>query len=285
MVTWEEDRLGKLRELVNLDALPLPPPDVGVVADWRAKLDPSSFEWKMPGWELFFRHVRTEPGGAIGEWGFKQGREQLAVKIFVSSRGVQPARDYFRRLAMSSTAPEYPYKPPPGDPSPVSEEVVTFFVSSPSLDQQTHNDSVLRLFRNVVFDVRAYDARIDETKVLEIADDLLEFAQQKEHSEAPLRLNRPKVRRTEPPEAVLPDGVVQVRIPAAPDELDDFQGTDFEVRVRTRGKVDFLGFDKENANFRWKQQPGDGRIRVQVIDRRTLLSRTLRIPGKKQPAV
>src|SRR5215208_4606990 len=111
MEPWEEDRLTKFRALVDLDALPPPPPpEVGVVANWRAKLSSPLAGLMIPGWKLFFQHVRAEPGGVLGEWGLRRDHEQLAVKIFVSSHGVRPARLYFRRLAMSSTAPEYPYK-------------------------------------------------------------------------------------------------------------------------------------------------------------------------------
>ena len=263
MDPWEKDRLARFRTLVDLDALPNPPsPEEGVVADWRAKLSSPLAGLTMPGWELFFQHVRAEPGGALGEWGLRRERQQLAVRIFVSSLGVEPARLYFRQLAMSSTAPDYPYK------RTVSGEVATLFADSPSLDLQTHNDSVLQLYRNVVFDVRAYDARIS---VLQVADDLLNFAQQ--NSGLPLPSNRPDLKAKESPEVVLPE--VQIELPVEPDELDDFEDTDFDVKVETGGKVDFLGFTKQNARFHWPDQPGDGWLRVQVIDRRTLLTQTL----------
>lgn len=262
MDPWEKDRLTNFQKLVNLDALPLPPPEEGVVADWRAKLRSPLAGLTVPGWEIFFQHVRAEPGGALGEWGLRREREQLAVRIFVSSLGVEPARLYFCQLAMSSTAPDYPYE------RAISGEVVTLSVNSPSLDQQTHNHSVLRLFRNVVFDVHAYDAKID---VLQVANDLLNYAQQ--NSGLPLPSNLPDVKRKGPPEVILPE--VQIELPAEPDELDDFEDTDFDVKVETEGKVDFLGFTGQNARFRWQGQTGEGWLRVQVIDRRTLLSQTL----------
>jgi hypothetical protein len=268
MVTWHEDRLAKFQDLVNLDEITPPPsPETGVVADWRAKMG-NLAGWDTTGWELFFQHVRAESGESLGQWGWKRGQEQLALRIFVSSHGILPARYYFRRLAMSSTAPEYPYQKIPY-PKDVSKEVVTFFVPSPSPDGQTHSDSVLRLFRNVVFDVRASKARVP---VLDVVDDLTDFALQ--HSNFSLPDNRPKVERTGPQEGK----EVYVQVPVAPDAFDDFQATPFEVRVETRGKVEFQGFKQNEANFVWQEQPGEGGIRVQAINRRTLLSRTLSIP-------
>lgn len=268
MVTWQKDRLDKFRRLVDLDELPKPvSPDVGVVAEWPERLQ----ALLKPGWKIFFENAWLEAGGAIGEWGLRREREcrteQLAVKIYVSSHAVGPARRYFRHQAMSSTAPELPYKVEVSD----DREVVTFLVEAPAEEEGTYNDGLLRLYRNVVFDVRVYDAEI---RARTVADDLLAFAQ--EHANASLPEGQPRIGPMTP-EIPFPGGELQVRVPAAPDPFDSFRDTPFEVQVQTRGQVDFLGFRDQEANFRWQEEAGEGGICVQAIDRRTLLSRRLNI--------
>jgi hypothetical protein len=256
--TWEANRLEKFRRLVNLDKLPKPlSPGRGVVADWQEKM---SLFAESGRWTIFFRNTWLDFGGGVGEWGMRRETEQCAVKIFVSSHGFGLAQRYFRRQAMSSTAPEYPYQ------VTVDDDVVTFFVASPGRDQKTRNDSLLRLYRNVVFHVRVYDAKIE---VRAVADDLVNFARQ--HSD----LISPHLPRIDRPEDVA-SGEVLVRIPTAPDPFDDFRDTPFEVETRAREGINFMGFREDGASFHRKSQGAGGWIRVQAVDRRTLLSRVER---------
>ncbi len=256
--TWGANRLEKFRQLVNLDKLPKPlSPGRGVVADWQEKM--SSFA-ESGRWTIFFRNTWLEFGGGVGEWGMRRETEQCAVKIFVSSHGFGLAQRYFRRQAMSSTAPEYPYQ------VTVDDDVVTFFVASPGRDQKTRNDSLLRLYRNVVLQVRFYDAK---EEIGGIADDLLAFACQ--HTGAQISDHVPRISR-------LQDVADQVwiQLPAAPDPFDDFRDTLFEVETWARDGIDFMGFRESRANFHRKTQGTGGWIRVQAVDRRTLLSRVER---------
>lgn len=255
----DKTRYDQFRHLVDLRKLDKP--KQGVVVDWSKRLEAWAHQEK---WEIFFENTWSQDRGAIKEWGLRRTQpgqeraEQLAVKIYVSSDGAEPARRYFVSQAMSSTASDLPYQRPPSEPP--EGDVVTFLVKQ-SRDGVTHNDSLLRLYRNVVFDVSAYDSK---SGVFEIADDLLALAQ--ENSNASLDEGRPLVTWIDPKN----QREAQVRLPVAPDEFDDFPG--LEVQVQTKGNVDFLGFSDRDAKFRQKEELGKGRVRVQAIDRRTLLS-------------
>jgi hypothetical protein len=161
---------------------------------------------------------------------------------------------------------------------PSSEsEVVTLFLDGPLSGKRTHNDSLLRLYRNVVFLIRAYDAEVD---VRLVADGLLALA--KNNSKVPLHEKRPSITLPTLPDKLSPGEEIRIKVPAAPDPCGDFQSTDYQVQVQTEGGAEFFGFQDENAYFRLSQ-PGEGEIRVQAIDRRTLLSKEVALDVHVKP--
>lgn len=263
LIAWQKDRVKQFREFVQLWKLPKPSPGQGVVALWFEVFTPLLGQ----GWDFFFENVWYENSGGIGEWGFKRNREsleeRLAVKIYVSSIGVEPARRHFRRQVMSSTEPELPYS------SVVSDEAVIFFVKAPSQDGRIRNDSVLQLYRNVVWEVQAYDAEID---VFQVAHDLLSLA--KNNSDVPLNKEQPVLSPPDLPDKLSPGEEIHLHLPAASDPFGDFRSTNYHIQVQTRDQVEFTGCRESEAFFRLRQ-PGGGKIRVQAVDRGTLLSKEI----------
>lgn len=262
MANWQQNRAERFSRLVNLHNLPDSlPPDRGVAVNWLDGFTPLL----QTGWNPFFENVWYQDHGGIGEWGFRRERqplsEQLAVKIYVSSLGAKWAREYFQRQAMSSTAPELPYE------WNVNGEALTLFVSALAQDGQTRNESLLRLYLNVVFEIRTYDS---EFSTIQIADGLLFLCIG--HSDDFLPEKQPVLSVPALPETSLSGETIQIGLPSAPDPFGNFRGTKHQIQVHAQNPAAFTGFRGSQALF-LLEQPGDGEIRVQAIDRQTLLSR------------
>jgi hypothetical protein len=222
-------------------------------------------------WKTVHQNTWYQDGGAVREWDLlrepqvahNSREEKLTVRLYVTSLGVRAARLFFCREAASTTTPEIPYE------SEVSDEIVTFYLLAPKPDGRTCNDSLLRLYRNVVFQIRAFDA---EVNLRAVAAWLQSIAAQ--NPDAPLTENSPPLMRPEVPDSLAPREEFAVPLPAAPDPFGSFKDRDYQVQVKARGEADFLGFRDQNAAFHLRQS-GEGKIQVQAIDQRTLLSKSV----------
>jgi hypothetical protein len=265
MATWKEERDSRLkRETIRIEEVPSADPDHGVVVPWP---DPSSFaELGGEGWSTLDESTSGQQGGALREWVLGRGDdERLSVKLFVSSAGPDRARAFFEREALSPVIENPPYR------RDQNGEVLTLWLAIPPDETPVRNDSLLRLFRNVVFSVRAFDARVE---VRRIADHLLEIALQ--NPEAPFVEHLPPLPEPEVPrEDLRPGRELTLAIPPP----TPWRGgkTLYRVQVATAGDaVDFTGLSGERAWFRIPA-PGAARIHLQAVDRGTLISKEVNV--------
>ncbi|MEO7420638.1 MAG: hypothetical protein ABI163_26520 [Thermoanaerobaculia bacterium] len=258
----QEQQLDEL-----LRTLPAPEePARGVVADWPVV---TSF-LADPSWEILFKNVWSAEGGAVSESVLRRPasdamppeEQRLAVKIYVSSLGPLEAREYFLRQALSPAGREPLYELEKHD------DVVILRLAAPlpaagDSDAPVNNDSLLLLYRNVVFDLRSYQSTVN---VRRLGLRLQHFAEQFAGRE---------LKAQDAPASQLAhrnlDQEIVVDLPATPDPFGDFRGTDFDVKIQASGAVAFLGFQGPTARFQ-QLGPGEGSIRVQTIHRRTLLA-------------
>jgi hypothetical protein len=271
MRPWHRMRVQQLRQILDFRKLPKPEDSTrGVVVEWP---DPGTLLEGDPRWETFFQNTWYEEGGAQREWVLRRTvpkadgsfrKERLAVRIFVSSTGYACARRYFRRLLLSVTTETISERVEVVDDDPV---IVSSLAAPISDGRGLHNDSFKLCFRNLTFDLRSYESDAD---LRGLAFKLLAIARARQ--DVPLRDHQPPLARPDLPPELPPGHEVTIELPAVPDPFGSFGGTGVAVLVQTRGEAAFSGFRDKGALF-LLQNPGPGRIRVQAIDQRTLLSK------------
>jgi hypothetical protein len=260
---WKARRDERLRETIRLNEVPPASADRGVVLEWP---DPAKFPELGPaGWRTIDERTSYREGGALREWVLARGDERLSIKVFVSSVGPQPARTFFEREALSPADASPPYQ------RDLSGEVLTLFLHVPFSDSPARNDALLLLFRNIVLSLRAFNGNVE---VREIAARLLELARRQ--ADVPFAEYLPPLPEPEDPKGgILPGQELTLDLP--PQTPWKHGEAQYRLQVSTSGEaVDFTGLRDEKAWFRMLT-PGEGRISLRAVDRRTLMSKEVQL--------
>lgn len=253
----QQSRESQFAALVDFGQVPMPAPDHGVVAGWPDITQ----ELEVEGWRQIVVDTWYQAGGGVRSWVLARGTERLLVKIFAAA-DVSSARAFAKRLVISPTTPEIPYE------VAVDGETVTF-TSVSSSDAGLRNDVLIRLYRNVVFDVRAFRA---DFAVARLADELLGIALQ--HRDEVLSASLPPLAQPELPPELTAGHEVAIAVPDVPDEFGRFAAGGFHIHVQTGEVSEFTGYRDRQAHFVLRQ-PGQAKIQVAAVDQRTLMPKAV----------
>lgn len=257
----EEEREARFRQRIGFDDLSPSWERALVVARWE---DPAKLpDFAGGAWRTASDTIWSESGGVAREWVLARDGEILAVRVFVSGSGSTPAREFLLAEALASNAEEVPFQ--------LLEREGSFMtlVAEGAAWGELRNDHALVIFHNVVLHLAAHGAAVD---VVAAAHELRKtvLAQARESMEE----DYPVFPSPRPSERARVGEQIAVLLPGAPDPEGFGQGG-YEVEVDIGGEgVELVGF-REDSAILLPRSPGPAVVRVQAIDRETLLSSEL----------
>lgn len=225
----------------------------GVIVDW---FKPATWDffvdknWKLE--DTDFYHWRS---GAEGNWIFEKGHETIELEIFVSSLGIEPARQKLIDIASATTMLEIPYKKS-------ARPIGTLSVNTPG-DQ---GGIYIWVFRNICFRL---DGRETNENIEVFARGIQTIAEKGEVKD--LASHFPQIESVEvyPPAAKV-DSTFSVRTILDAGIDFDINRYSFEFRYDEENLA--LEYDEGNAATFTALRAGTAKITVHVVDRNTLLS-------------
>lgn len=256
MTPSSDPRLETYKQKIGWEQLKEPgSPLGGVAVEWPDISKAPTFQgaaWKLIADDIHFTEALTER-----QWVMRQQRQNVSVKIAVSSSGWPPARDHFLRTISSTTMLDIPYQRSPKLVGSLSVETIG-----------DHTGIVIWLFRNVCFQIRADETDLDPRLLAAwlqghasaaVVDDLaprLPQIEQVELSDSKLRVG-----------ATLTAKVwLSPNSPAVEKHYFAFN--------HDRSKLDLLEEHDDNVRYR-ALAAGPTRITARVADRRTLLAKEM----------
>ncbi|HHH11266.1 MAG TPA: hypothetical protein ENK23_04240 [Sorangium sp.] len=144
-----DQRLSAYKQQIGWDQLKEPGhARGGVAAVWPA-IDKAPV-FSAGSWRLIFDKTVFLPGVVQREWVLRQQRENVSVRVAVSSDGWEAARRHFLAAVSSTSMMTIPYR---RSATPIGALSVENMAAS--------GGAVIWIFRNVCFDVRAHDSDVD----------------------------------------------------------------------------------------------------------------------------
>jgi hypothetical protein len=110
---------------------------------------------KNGAWQLSHSKSQQTPTGLLAEWILNSGSTELTIKIFTSSEGVQPARDFLLSGATENNRVASPFLK---HKSPIGSLAVGIVVSDVTMD-------LIWVYRNIGTQIRSSDTKFDVSEM------------------------------------------------------------------------------------------------------------------------
>jgi len=147
-----KDRIGFAAYGKNQNA------EQGVVCDWGKALDDMEKETQYPKLKLgklVFDDTRFGCYGGVLERIYRKNKEKMRIEIFVSNKGIKPAKERLLKIAAATTMDNIPFSKSP-------ENTGHLCVTADSHERE----KVICVFHNICFLVEAHDSTADVLHVL-----------------------------------------------------------------------------------------------------------------------
>jgi hypothetical protein len=247
----DKEESFKLR--VGWDAVPGADATDGVVADWSALAE--FLKPTLQGLRIDSSAVYTGgPGLMELRYNLRRGPKQASIRVYVSSLGTAHARQRLLSFLTETNRRDVPGVRGPEDLGEISNLYAT-----------THHQSLAWAFRNVCVYIRQDET---DTDVVPIAYAIRDFMARSVKADA--AASAPRAAIDISPSPVHVGATVRVGVqPTAEAKVD--------IDVKPRALLGQQASDALSVTY-LAQAPGHGEIEVSLLDRKTLLATSLRLP-------
>ncbi len=271
MSTSDTARITRFKQRVGFDAaIATQNPNEAVVVEWPDFMTAAPLAQSGPGWAPPERSITCVDHGCSLLWTARRGKETVELTVFVAERETSAAAERLLARASASMMVEIPMVRGPDGLGALS---LASPAGEPAQPGSATDSTLMWVYRNVFFALELYDSRVD---ALALARAIDAFARQGLVSKSAWQLRRPPSlagpgwqtpMRAPPGTAVtikLADGLPAGALPA-----------DYLLRV-DRGTInlEILGVREGAVEVRGKAA-GPGQATLQVVQARTLLSRSM----------